>query len=132
MRFLRLDTVMLHFQAFYEKTGVTGPYMALLGIGTFLSSKEFYVMEHDFYCGIALAVVVTGVIKTLGPDMTKSINKDVDDYEEALRSIRQSEIDFCKESIVGEEKAQANATAWEDIIAAKKEIVGLQLEAAYR
>merc|ERR1712107_89181 len=33
---------------------------------------------------------------------------------------------------MGENVAQANATAWEDIIAAKKDAVGLQLEANYR
>ena len=48
------------FQAFYSKTGVTGPYMALASIGTFLVSKEYFVMEHDFYAGIALAIVLGG------------------------------------------------------------------------
>jgi hypothetical protein len=48
------------FQAFYSKTGVTGPYMALVSIGTFLVSKEYFVLEHDFYVGIGLAVVLTG------------------------------------------------------------------------
>merc|ERR1711936_140976 len=43
------------FAAMYPKTGVTGPYMALVGVGTFLCSKEFFVMEHDFYVGIGLA-----------------------------------------------------------------------------
>ena len=46
--------------AFYNKTGVSGPYMALASIGTFLASKEFFVMEHDFYVGISLAIVLTG------------------------------------------------------------------------
>ena len=31
-----------------------GPYMFLLGFGTYLSSKEIYVYEHEFYCGLAL------------------------------------------------------------------------------
>merc|ERR1711931_386667 len=74
------------FTALYPKTGVTGPYMALVGVGTFLASKEYFVMEHDFYVGLGLAVVLTGVVKSAGPD-------------------------------------------W---IAAKKEAVGLQLEAVYR
>merc|ERR1712215_200896 len=97
------------FAAMYPKTGVTGPYMALVGVGTFLCSKEIFVMEHDFYVGIGLAVVLSYVVKTVGPDWTASINKGLDE----------------------EESSQANTTAWEDIIAAKKEAVGLQLEGVY-
>ena len=51
------------FTALYSKTGVTGPYMFLAGMGTFLCSKEYFVMEHDFYVGIALACVLTGIVK---------------------------------------------------------------------
>ncbi len=49
------------FQAFYNKTGVSGPYMALFSVGTFLVSKEFYVLEHDFYAGLALFIAMGGV-----------------------------------------------------------------------
>ena len=52
------------------------------------------------------------------------------------RNIRQSKIYLFKNSIAAEEAAQSSSTAWhwEDIIAAnaKKEIVGLHLEAEYR
>jgi len=120
------------FEALYPKTGVTGPYMALGGVATFLCSKEYFVMEHDFYVGIGLAIVLTGIIKSVGPDWTAMINKQIDQEEEDLRNIRQKEIDACKGTIALEEEAQLHATAWEDIIAAKKEAVGLQLEGAYR
>merc|ERR1712062_674076 len=86
------------FTAMYPKTGVTGPYMALFGVSTFLASKEYFVMEHDFYVGIGLAIVLTYLVKTQGPAYTAEINKQLD----------------------------------EDIIAAKKEAVGLQLEGEYR
>jgi len=120
------------FQAFYTKTGVTGPYMALASIGTFLASKEFFVMEHDFYVGIGLAIVLTGLVKTVGPGFTEMVNKEIDADEAMFKNIRQKEIDHLKEAIAMENTAQSNATAWEDIIAAKKEAVGLQLESVYR
>ena len=60
------------------------------------------------------------------------INKELDEEEAELRNIRQSEIDSCKNAIAAEEGAQADAAAWADIITAKKEAVGLQLESVYR
>merc|ERR1712121_446126 len=119
------------FTAMYPKTGVTGPYMALFGVSTFLASKEYFVMEHDFYVGIGLAAVLTFVVKQVGPGWTAEVNKELDADEAAIRSIRQNEIDACKAQIAEEEISQANTVAWEDIIAAKKEAVGLQLEGVY-
>merc|ERR1719192_1795381 len=66
------------FQAFYSKTGVTGPYMALASIGTFLASKEYFVIEHDFYAGIALFIVLGGVIRSVGPGVSEGLSKQVD------------------------------------------------------
>merc|ERR1712062_940623 len=106
------------FTAMYPKTGVTGPYMALFGVSTFLASKEYFVMEHDFYVGLGLAVVLTGVVKSAGPDWTASINKQLDEEEAALKAIRQDEIDACLAQIKGEQAVQEQATAWQDIIAA--------------
>lgn len=120
------------FQALYSKTGVTGPYMALVSIGTFLLSKEYFVIEHDFYVGIGLAIVMTGLVKQVGSGYTEFINKEIQTEEDFFKNIRQSEIDFCKQSLAAESTAQANAAAWEDIIVAKKEAVGLQMEAVYR
>ena len=60
------------------------------------------------------------------------INKELDQEEAELKSIRQNEIDSCKAAIAQEEAAQADAAAWQDIIAAKKEAVSLQLESVYR
>jgi len=60
------------------------------------------------------------------------INKQLDEEEAALKAIRQDEIDACLAQIKGEQAVQEQATAWQDIIAAKKEAVGLQLEGEYR
>ena len=101
--------------------------MALFGFSTFLCSKECFVMEHDFYAGVALAIVLGGLIKNVGPGWYEAINKDLDAEEAMFKSIRQNEIGFCKNSILAEGAAQANTAAWGYIIAANKEIVGLQL-----
>jgi len=120
------------FEAFYSKTGVTGPYMALASVGTFLCSKEFFILEHDFYAGVALAIVIFGVVRTAGPGLNDMLEKELTKDEHALKSIRQGEIDQLVGNIDQEKIAQADATVWEDIIIAKKEAVGLQLEGAYR
>merc|ERR1711862_695491 len=104
----------------------------LFGVSTFLASKEYFVMEHDFYVGIGLAVVLTGVVKSVGPDWTAAINKELDEEEAALKAIRQGEIDAIKATVAAEEASQADTSAYLDIVAAKKEAVGLQLEAVYR
>jgi len=120
------------FTAMYSKTGVTGPYMALFGVATFLCSKEIYVMEHDFYVGIAFLICGSIIVKQVGPDVTAMVNKDMDADEAALKAIRQNEIDQCKAKIASEEAAQLDTSAVVDIINAKKEAVGLQLEGVYR
>merc|ERR1712167_288901 len=97
--------------------------MALFGVSTFLASKEYFVMEHDFYVGIGLAIVLTYLVKTQGPAYTAEINKQLDEEEAALRAIRQDEIDSCLASIKGEQGVQEQATAWEDITAALKKCI---------
>jgi len=120
------------FDALYPKTGVTGPYVALAGLTTFLMSKEYFIIEHDFWVGVGLFTIITYLVKTVGPDVTASINKEIDEEHAMLKSIRQDELDNCMDAIKKCEQAQADSMAWEDIIAAKKEAVGLQLEAEYR
>ena len=76
--------------------------------------------------------LLTSYLTQVGPSWTEEINKELDEEEAELKAIRQNEIDACKNSIDAELQEQASAGAWADIIQAKKEAVGLQLEAAYR
>jgi len=120
------------FTFFHEKTGVTGPYMFAAGVGTFLCSKEIWVLEHEFYCGIALFVVLSAIIKNVGPAVSAELDKQVDADTARIKAIRQDEIDRCKAAIAEEENSQWMATSYQELMQAKKENVGLQLEIEYR
>ena len=58
--------------------------------------------------------------------------QEIDANKAELDSIRQREIDRCAQAVEDEEKSQWMAGSYEDLIAAKKENVALQLEAEYR
>lgn len=120
------------FTFFHEKTGVTGPYMFAASVGTFLASKEIYVFEHEFYCGVGIFICLAGIIKGVGPQMSAELDKMVDADEARLAVIRQDEIDRCKAAIAEEENSQWMATSYQELMQAKKENVGLQLEIEYR
>merc|ERR1712021_238334 len=79
------------------------------GVLTYLWSKEIWVIEHEFWAGIEFYIALGIIIKAVGPGFTTFIDKQVAD-----------------------EKAQVMASSYEELILAKKEAVGLQLEAEYR
>merc|ERR1712228_551981 len=54
------------FEAFYPKTGVTGPYLLLLGSATYALS-----MEDQFINGTSLALLIYIIYKTQGPKMAE-------------------------------------------------------------
>ena len=54
---------------------MTGPYAFAAGVLTFLVSKEFWILEHEFYSGLALLGVLTGMVKGLGPTVSEYLNK---------------------------------------------------------
>jgi len=120
------------FQFFYPKTGVTGPYMFMIGVGTFITSKEIWVLEHEFYTAIATLFAWGFIAKLTGNDVRDYVQKGIDDEEKQLKAIRTDEINACKDAIAEENKAQWMATSWETLIQAKKDNVALQLESAYR
>ena len=66
------------FQFFYNKTGVTGPYTFGVGLITYLCSKEIYVMEHEYYSGLSLAIMAIIAVKKLGPGIAGYCDKEID------------------------------------------------------
>ena len=120
------------FQFFYPKTGVTGPYMFMGGVTTYLLSKEIWVIEHEFFAGVAFFALMGCIVKYAGPGITKWVNDGMDAEEAKMAAYRTDEIDRCLAAIDSERNSQWMATSYEELIKAKKENVGLQLEAAYR
>ncbi|KAM3958899.1 ATP synthase subunit b, mitochondrial [Aphomia sociella] len=120
------------FQFFHSKTGVTGPYTFGVGLATYLFSKEIYVMEHEYYTGLSLAVMVYYAAKKFGPNLAAWLDKEVESVEKEWNEGRQQTIKDLETSIEEEKKAQWRAHGQELLIEAKKENVLLQLEAAYR
>lgn len=120
------------FKAFYPKTGVTGPYMFGAGLLTYLCSKEIYVMEHEFYNGLSLGIMVVVAVKKFGPMAAKYADAGIDKIEADYNQGRIDEINGLTEAIESEKKEQWRAEGQKLLLEAKKENIALQLEAAYR
>ncbi len=63
--------------------------MFLASFGTFLISKEIYVLEHEFYTGIGLFLVGLTIVKGVGPAFNSYIHSEMDKDEAKLKAIRQ-------------------------------------------
>ncbi|XP_055378433.1 ATP synthase subunit b, mitochondrial [Condylostylus longicornis] len=120
------------FTAFYSKTGVTGPYVFGVGLLTYLCSKEIYVMEHEFYSGLSLAIMAVIAVKKLGPGIAAYCDKEIDRIEAEWSDGRKAELQALADAIEDEKKEQWRAEGALQLMDAKRENVGLQLEAAYR
>ncbi|KAF5308209.1 hypothetical protein FQR65_LT06389 [Abscondita terminalis] len=120
------------FTFFYKKTGVTGPYTFGIGLSTYLLSKEYYVLEHEFYNGLSLFLLCIIATKKFGPAIAQYLDKEVDKYEADMNAGRNSEKEGLLAQIKNEEHNQWSAEGQMILVEAKRENVALQLEAAYR
>ncbi|EFA07499.1 ATP synthase subunit b, mitochondrial [Tribolium castaneum] len=120
------------FTFFYKKTGVTGPYTFGFTLSTYLISKEIYVMEHEFYNGLSLAIMWIAGIKLLGPKLAKALDKEIDNYEAEWNESRVQDKETLQNAIEDEKKNQWRMEGQTMLVQAKRENVALQLEAAYR
>lgn len=110
----------------------TGPYVFAAGLSTYLLSKEIYVLEHEYYSGLSLALVLIIGIKKLGPSVAKFLDKEIDEYEIGWESSRNNQIKDLKDLIEHEKKEQWRTDGQKMILDIKKENINMQLEAAYR
>uniref|UniRef100_A0A1E1XUH9 ATP synthase subunit b n=1 Tax=Amblyomma sculptum TaxID=1581419 RepID=A0A1E1XUH9_AMBSC len=120
------------FQAFYQKTGVTGPYLFGTGLVVYLLSKEIMLVEHEFVTGVSLAAMAVYAVKKFGPGVRAYLEKEVDKEEQMIDQFRLQGIEDYKDSIKQEELAQWQAQGQSHLFQAKRENVALQLEAEFR
>merc|ERR1712156_918864 len=121
------------FKNFYPKTGVTGPYAFATGVLTYLWSKEIWVIEHEFFAGIEFYICLAIILKMAGkPILTPMLDKITDESNAEVNKIQLDEIEKYKAAIAEQKESQVMASSYEELIQAKKEAVGLQLEAEYR
>lgn len=120
------------FSFFHVKTGKSGGYVLLFVLANYAISKEIFVMEHEYYTGLSIFVMLYYVTTRLGPGIGAYFDKDVDDIVENLYKGRKAEAAH-HESIVKEAKdAIWRAEGQKHLLEAKKENVIMQLEAVYR
>lgn len=122
----------LRFTFFYKKTGVSGPFAFGTGVFTYLASKEYYVMEHEYYAGLSIIIMCVIFCKKIAPGIGKALNDEVKEIEDEWNAERLADINANKEAIEHEKKEQWRTEGQLLLVDAKQENVKLQLEAAYR
>lgn len=89
-------------------------------------------MEHEFYNGISLAILLTIFIKKVGPSFAAMCDKEIDRIEAEWNESRETQLKDLQEAIESEKTEQWRSEGQLLLVEAKKENVALQLEAAYR
>ena len=72
------------------------------------------------------------ILKAIGPGVTEYLDAKVGADNAAIDQIQKDEMTKYKVAIEEQKEAQVMASSYEELIQAKKEAVGLQLEAEYR
>lgn len=121
------------FKAFYDKTGVTGPYMFGVGTIAFLLSKEIWVIEHGFVEFISFFGGLIFLAKKLGPSLADMLNDMDKQYREKYWfKPMQEHKEHCQQYIDDLKKAIWREEGQRYLYESKRENVDLQLEAIYR
>ncbi|KZC09980.1 PREDICTED: ATP synthase subunit b, mitochondrial [Dufourea novaeangliae] len=120
------------FTFFYSKTGATGPYVFLATLSTYLLSKEYYVLEHEFYNGLSVLMIVIIGVKKFGPGVAKYLDKKVDEYEANLSDGRAAQLQAHEDNIKNIECEKWRLDAQKMIYDIRKQNILMQLEATYR
>jgi F-type H+-transporting ATPase subunit b len=120
------------FKFFYDKTGVTGPYMFFYGLLVYGFSKEYIVLWYDFTEYLILAAAVITVVKKVGPmvgDVFRGWHQEeVDRYTSVVNNSKA----MAGKMLHGYEESLARAKNVGQLADARKDIINMALETAYR
>lgn len=121
------------FQFFYNKTGVTGPYLFGIGLVTTLLSKEIWVVDHGFAEVIGFYGAILLLTKKLGSKMSKWMDtkNDLVAQDHFIKPILDAKAQ-AQEVVNVNEKAIWQEGGQNFLWESKRENVALQLEATYR
>ncbi|CAH4039004.1 unnamed protein product [Pieris brassicae] len=120
------------FTFFHSKTGVSGPYLFGILVANYLVSKEVYIMEHEYYAGLSIFIMVAGGVKLLGPELAKFLDSQREAIEKELDQGLKNQLNVYETIIKDSKDMQMRAVGQKMLLDAKKENVAMQLEAAYR
>ncbi|KAL8579540.1 hypothetical protein ACOMHN_025493 [Nucella lapillus] len=121
------------FQFFYNKTGVTGPYLFGVGLVTTLLSKEIWVVDHGFAEVLGFFGAVWLLTKKVGPKMAAWMDtkNDAVTQERFVQPVLDSKAS-AQEIVSANEKSIWQEEGQKYLWDTKRENVALQLEGAYR
>ncbi|XP_032526642.2 ATP synthase subunit b, mitochondrial-like [Danaus plexippus] len=120
------------FLFFHNKTGVTGPYIFGICLTNYLVSKEIFIMEHEYYIGLSIFVVLYFATTNFGNIFAEYLDKQVDAYVNDIENERKAEKNVFDQQIKQAEDAIWRAQGQKVLMDAKKENILMQLEAVYR
>ncbi|XP_022129526.2 ATP synthase subunit b, mitochondrial-like [Pieris rapae] len=120
------------FTFFHSKTGVSGPYVFGILVTNYLVSKEIFIMEHEYYAGLSIFVMVVGGVKLLGRNLANYLDSQIEAVEKELDQGLKNQMNMFETVIKDSKDMQMRAVGQKMLLDAKKENVAMQLEAAYR
>lgn len=121
------------FQAFYNRTGVTGPYLLMWGSLSFLYSKEYIVLDVEGFFVLPFFAAIYVIHSKWGQKMSQYLDKTVKEYNYAIhyRDLELKKITAEKiKKAAAKERFQFEAADFS--AQAKHDIIDMQLEEQYR
>ncbi|CAG0896268.1 unnamed protein product [Cyprideis torosa] len=120
------------FEFLYPKTGVSGGWVFLGGFLNFLLSKEWWVIEHEFYNGLSLLIIIYVAYTRFWPKAVEWGEEKQQLEVKKRRYIQEGNMEILRERLNDEKRIQEEARSQSMLFDAKRENVALQLETVFR